>query len=102
MAYGLTFLDWRASPLLHEDLRGLPQAFLLTAGFDPLRDEGLQYADKLTQAGGRCALVCFEREIHGFILMGKVLDEANTAVQLCAAQLRDALAPAAGSAELSG
>lgn len=86
-------LDWRASPLLHENLKGLPPAFVLTAGFDPLRDEGMQYADKLTAAGNRCTLVCFERQIHGFILMGKVLDEANTAVQLCAAQVRQALQP---------
>jgi acetyl esterase len=35
--------------------------------------------------------VCFERQVHGFILMGKVLDEANTAVALCAAELRRAL-----------
>jgi acetyl esterase len=90
-------LDWRASPLLQENLKGLPPAFVLTAGYDPLRDEGLQYAQKLSDAGNRATLVCFEREIHGFILMGKVLDEANTAVQLCAAQLRDALQPQRGA-----
>lgn len=86
-------LDWRASPLLHENLKGLPPAFVLTAGFDPLRDEGMQYADQLTAAGNRCTIVCFERQIHGFILMGRVLEEANTAVQLCASQLRQALRP---------
>lgn len=85
-------LDWRASPLLHENLAGLPRAFVLTAGYDPLRDEGLQYAQRLSEAGNNCTLVCFERQIHGFILMGKVLDEAATAVRLCAAELRDALA----------
>jgi acetyl esterase len=90
-------LDWRASPLLHENLAGLPPAFVLTAGYDPLRDEGLQYAQRLTQAGTRSSLVCFERQIHGFILMGRVLDEANTAVQLCAAQLRSALSGAQGT-----
>ena len=84
-------LDWRASPLLHPDLGRLPPAFVLTAGYDPLRDEGLQYAQKLTEAGGRATLVCFERQIHGFILMGRVIDEAHAAVQLCAAQLRQAL-----------
>ena len=85
-------LDWRASPLLHPDLSRLPPAFVLTAGFDPLRDEGLQYAQALTAAGNGSTLVCFERQIHGFITMGKVLDEANTAVALCASQLRAALA----------
>ena len=84
-------LDWRVSPLLHPDLSRLPPAFVLTAGYDPLRDEGLQYAQALTEAGNRAALVCFERQIHGFITMGKVIDEANTAVALCAAQLRQAL-----------
>jgi len=87
-------LDWRASPLLHPDLKGLPPAFVLTAGHDPLRDEGLQYAQALTAAGNAATLVCFERQIHGFILMGKVIDEANVAVQLCAAELRRALRPA--------
>ncbi|MET3913378.1 acetyl esterase [Variovorax sp. OAS795] len=87
-------LDWRASPLLHADLSGLPPALVLTAGYDPLRDEGMAYAEALTAAGNRAAYVCFERQIHGFITMGKVLDEAGTAVALCSAELRRALAPA--------
>ena len=86
-------LDWRASPLLRADLQGLPPALVLTAGYDPLRDEGLDYARALTEAGNRASYVCFEREIHGFITMGRVLDEANTAVALCAAELRRALKP---------
>jgi acetyl esterase len=85
-------LDWRASPLLHPDLSKLPPALVLTAGYDPLRDEALQYSHKLTQAGNRCTHILFERQIHGFITMGKVIDEANTAVQICAAELRRALA----------
>jgi acetyl esterase len=86
------WLDWRASPLLHADLRRLPPALVLTAGFDPLRDEGAAYAGKLSAAGNRVSHVCFERQIHGFIMMGKVIDEANTAVALCAAELARALA----------
>jgi acetyl esterase len=86
-------LDWRASPLLASDLTRLPPALLLTAGYDPLRDEGLEYAAALTRAGNRCTYVCFERQIHGFITMGRVLDEANAAVSMCAAELRRALAP---------
>ncbi|MEO7339017.1 MAG: alpha/beta hydrolase [Caldimonas sp.] len=84
-------LDWRASPLLHEDLTRLPPALLITAGYDPLRDEGLEYAAGLTAAGNRVTYVCFERQIHGFITMGRVLDEANAAVSMCAAELRRAL-----------
>jgi acetyl esterase len=84
-------LDWRASPLLHKNHAGLPPAFVLTAGYDPLRDEGLQYAHALSAAGNRAALVNFERQIHGFITMGRVIDEANVAVELCAGQLNRAL-----------
>lgn len=84
-------LDWRASPLLHPDLSRLPPALVLTAGFDPLRDEALQYAQGLSEAGNRATSVCFERQIHGFITMGRVIDEANSAVALCAAELREAL-----------
>ncbi|MFM9427975.1 acetyl esterase [Variovorax sp. GrIS 2.14] len=84
-------LDWRASPLLHTDLAGLPPALVITVGYDPLRDEGLDYARALTEAGNRATCVCFERQIHGFITMGRVLDEANTAVALCAAELRRVL-----------
>jgi len=85
------WIDWRASPLLADDLRGLPPALVLTAGFDPLRDEGRQYADALSAAGNAVQYVCFDRQIHGFITMGRVIDEANTAVDLCAAALRRAL-----------
>lgn len=84
-------LDWRASPLLHPDLSGLAPALVITAGYDPLRDEGLDYARALTAAGNRASQVCFERQIHGFITMGKVLDEASTAIALCAAELQRAL-----------
>ena len=84
-------LDWRASPLLAEDLSGLPPSLVLTAGFDPLRDEGLDYADRLVAAGSRASYVCFERQIHGFITMGRVIDEARSAVALCAAEVARAL-----------
>jgi acetyl esterase len=83
--------DWRASPLLAADLSHLPPALVLTAGYDPLRDEGRQYADALSAAGNAVQYICFERQVHGFITMSKVLDEAETAVDLCAALLRRAL-----------
>lgn len=85
--------DWRASPLLATSHADLPAAFVLTAGYDPLRDEGRAYADKLSAAGVPTQYVCFERQIHGFILMGRVLREANTAVKLCAQVLRDSFYP---------
>ncbi len=76
--------DRRASPLLADDLSGMPPALVLTAGHDPLRDEGAAYADALSAAGTPTQYVCFERQIHGFIIMGGAVDEANTAVRLCA------------------
>ena len=84
-------LDWRASPMVCTDLHELPPAFVLTAGYDPLRDEGLYYAQRLSEAGCATSYVCFERQIHGFILMGKVISEANTAVGFCADALRRGL-----------
>lgn len=84
--------DWRASPLLASNLSGLPPALVITAGFDPLRDEGRQYADALSAAGTRAQYVCFERQLHGFINMTRVIPEAHTAVRLAA----DACARALG------
>ena len=86
------YVDWRASPLLAKSHGGLPPALVLTAGFDPLRDEGLQYADALSNAGVPAEYVCFERQIHGFVTMGRVLREANTAIDLCCSSLRRAFA----------
>ncbi len=83
--------DWRASPLAATDHSGLPPALVITAGYDPLRDEGLLYADALSRAGTACQYLCFERQIHGFITMGRIIDEANTAIELCGAALRRAL-----------
>ena len=80
--------DWRAAPLLREDLAGLPPALVLVAGYDPLCDEGTTYAQRLTEAGNSATLVNFSRQIHGFITMGKVIEEANEAVSMCAAALR--------------
>ena len=79
-----------AGALLASDHRGLPPALVLTAGYDPLRDEGLQYANALSAAGVSTQYVCFERQVHGFITMGRVIDEARTAVTLCASALRRA------------
>ena len=90
LADAAQWTDWRASPLLAASHRDLPPALVLTAGYDPLRDEGLQYADALSAAGVLTQYVCFERQVHGFITMGRVIDEARTAVTLCAAALRRA------------
>jgi acetyl esterase len=95
MSHEAAWSDWRASPLLAPSHARLPPARVLTAGFDPLRDEGRQYADALSAAGVPTQYVCFERQVHGFITMSRVLDEARSAVALCAAWLREGLSQAA-------
>ncbi len=83
-------LDWRASPLLAKSLAGAPPAFLLTAGFDPLVDEGRAYAERLEREGVEVEYRDYPDMIHGFIVMGGVLDTANEAVADCCAALRRA------------
>ena len=82
--------DWRASPLLAASHAGLPPAFVLTAGYDPLRDEGREYAERLARAGVEVAYRDYSDMVHGFVLFGGVLDTANTAVADCCAALRGA------------
>lgn len=82
--------DWRASPLLAKNLAGLPPAYLLTAGFDPLVDEGREYAERLAKEGNEIAYRDYPDMIHGFITFGGVLDTANEAVTECCTKLRNA------------
>ena len=84
------YADWRASPALAKSHAGLPRAFVLTAGFDPLLDEGRQYAELLARAGVEVTYREHHDMIHGFILMGGMVDAANAAVAECCAQLRRA------------
>jgi acetyl esterase len=84
--------DPRASPLLAEDLSGLPPALVVTAGFDPLRDEGRDYAEKMRDAGVEVDLVCAEGCMHGFLNATGVLPEAASTMDRVAARLRAALA----------
>jgi acetyl esterase len=84
------YLDWRASPALAKSLAGVPPALVLTAGFDPLLDEGREYAERLAREGVETAYRDYPDMIHGFILMGGVLDTANAALAECSAALRAA------------
>ncbi len=69
--------DPRVSPLLAQDLSNLPPAFVCTAGFDPLRDEGKAYADKLHAAGVPTVYRNFESLIHGFVGFGTIAAAAR-------------------------
>jgi acetyl esterase/lipase len=73
--------DWRASPARVENLAGLPPAYLLTAGADPLRDEGDEFAGRLKQAGVPVRYRNFPGQFHGFFTMGKLLPQANVAAR---------------------
>ena len=84
-------MDWRASPLRAATLSGLPPALIVTAGFDPLRDEGEAYARRLRDAGVRVDYACYGGMLHGFVGMGRLLDSGNRAVSHIAASLREAL-----------
>lgn len=81
--------DFRYAPLVCDDLSGLPPALVLVAGYDPLRDEGMDYARRLVEAGNRVQLTNYEGMVHGFILMGGALDAARRAVAECAQALRE-------------
>jgi len=83
--------DWRVSPLRAPSLVGLPPALVVTAGYDPLRDEGEAYARRLREAGVSVDAVSFGGMIHGFVPMGRLIDTAFRSVSLITGSLRQAL-----------
>jgi len=80
--------DWRASPARASTLVGLPPAYVLTAGADPLRDEGDEYARRLKEAGVPVTWRHFAGQFHGFFTMGKLLQQANVAAAEIGAWLK--------------
>jgi acetyl esterase len=87
--------DPRASPILAGDLSRLPPALVVTAGFDPLRDEGRNYADQMRAAGVAVEYLCSDGSMHGFFSASGALRESARVVDVVAARLRVALAPRA-------
>ena len=72
--------NWKASPIFADSLEGLAPAYILTCGFDPLRDDGLVYSERLKKSGVEVVYRCFEGQIHGFITMGGIIDETIVAI----------------------
>jgi acetyl esterase len=81
-----------ASPLFAEDLSHLPPALVVTAGFDPLRDEGEAYAHRLEEAGGVAPVSRYDGMFHGFYGLDGILDAAAEATDETVSALRRALA----------
>lgn len=72
------------------DVKGLPPAYVITAGFDPLKDEGKQYADKMAAAGVSVAYKDYPAMVHGFFNMSGIVPQAKDAIMDVAAKLKGA------------
>src|SRR4051794_19968907 len=84
--------DPRASPLRAADLSGLPPAFVLTAQYDPLRDQGIAYADALRAAGNDVQMTMYEGLFHGFFSMFDLIEAGKAAFDDAIAATIDAVA----------
>ena len=87
--------DPRVSPLLAPDdvLASSPPTMVITAGYDPLRDEGVSFAERLGTLGVATSHVHYPGQIHGFFSLGHLVSDARGAAALAAQALLDALAP---------
>jgi acetyl esterase len=100
LALGWTvYLDGRegapySAPSATTDLSGLPPAVVVTAGYDPLRDEGIDYIGRLRSAGVVVAECHYPDQIHGFAFMLGVIPAANEAIAEIAGLVRAELSPA--------
>jgi acetyl esterase len=83
--------DWRVSPLLAEDHAGLPPALVITVEFDPLRDEGLAYAELLASAGVKVTHTLYEGTVHTMFQLAPILDAGARALAESSAALRAAM-----------
>ncbi|HEU5265959.1 MAG TPA: alpha/beta hydrolase [Jatrophihabitans sp.] len=81
----------RYYPLLTRNLSGLPPAVIVTAGYDPVRDEGIVYLDRLREAGVRAELLHYADDIHGFFSLDLVLPNAVAALTATADVVADIL-----------
>ncbi|WP_160119979.1 alpha/beta hydrolase [Rhodovarius lipocyclicus] len=80
--------DWRASPARAESLSGLPPAFVMTAGHDPLADEGIAYARRLEAEGVPVSHLHVSDQMHACLTMGKFIPASALVLRQAAAALR--------------
>jgi acetyl esterase len=81
------------SPIFAKDLSGLAPAFVVTAGFDPLRDEGNEYASLLADAGVEVTHICEPGMVHGYANILAIGGEARAAQLRIAQHIRSVLNP---------
>jgi acetyl esterase/lipase len=93
------YTDPRAAPLLADNFKRLAPAFVLTAGYDPLADEGMAYARKLEDNGVPVTLVHMSDQMHGFLTMGRVIRAADLALEMASAALARAFLLTSATAE---
>lgn len=79
------------SPILNENLAGLPPALIITASHDPLCDEGADYAERLRAAGVEVEYYCFDGTIHGFMSFSGALDIGKKGLEMVAGCIRSVL-----------
>lgn len=80
-------VEWQASPLRVPSLKGVATAYVMTAGYDPLVDEGVEYAKRLEADGVRVTHVHMADQIHAFLTMGKFIPAADLALRQAALAL---------------
>ncbi|MDQ7860942.1 alpha/beta hydrolase fold domain-containing protein [Peribacillus frigoritolerans] len=66
----------------------MPDALVVTAGYDPLRDEGEAYANRLKDAGVKVKYHCYDDTIHGFFILGGVLDQGKELIEEVSSSLK--------------
>jgi len=82
--------DWRASPMRHPNLSGVAPAYVMTAAYDPLVDEGIAYAQRLEREGVPVMHVHMADQMHAFLGMGKFCTAADLALRQAALALAHA------------